>query len=154
MRAARNPRDKPLESRAPRTHLPGGGLNARGAGAASRAKHSGRLPDLTVLSDGDLAALIALVEQELSARRERKRAEFFLSIREQAQALGVAPEEVVAELNRKDQRPAHDRRAKVAPKYRNPANPSETWAGRGVRPKWMQALLAQGKSMDDFKIVP
>jgi DNA-binding protein H-NS len=153
MRAARNPKEKPVKSRARRAHLPGGGLNDRGAGVASSANRSGRLPDLTVLSDDDLAVLIGLVEQELSARRERKRAEFFLSIREQAQALGVAPEEVVAELNRKDQRPAHDRRAKVAPKYRNPANPAETWAGRGVKPKWMQALLAQGKSMDDFKIV-
>lgn len=26
---------------------------------------------------------------------------------------------------------------KVAPKYRNPKNPSETWTGRGRRPRWM-----------------
>jgi DNA-binding protein H-NS len=108
---------------------------------------------LSALSDDDLAALIGLAEQEQAARRERKRADFFLSIREQAQALGVAAEDVVAALSRTDQRPAPDRRAKVAPKYRNPANPAETWAGRGVKPKWMQALLAQGKSMDDFRIV-
>src|SRR5690242_6784701 len=28
---------------------------------------------------------------------------------------------------------------KVAPKYRNPANPSQTWAARGQQPKWLAA---------------
>src|SRR5687767_13094392 len=32
---------------------------------------------------------------------------------------------------------------KVAPKYRNPNNKSETWAGRGARPKWLQALMKE-----------
>ena len=104
------------------------------------------------LSDDDLSALLELVEHELVRRRETKRREFFASVREQAEALGVAPEEVAAELARKDARGVADRRSTVAPKYRNPMNPSQTWAGRGVKPRWMQALLAQGKSMDDFKI--
>jgi DNA-binding protein H-NS len=103
--------------------------------------------------------LIRVAERELSARRDKKRAAFFSTLREQAQALGVAPEEIAAELGRKNVKRAataaaspFDRRATVAPKYRNPENPSETWAGRGVKPRWMQALLARGKSMDDFKI--
>jgi len=33
---------------------------------------------------------------------------------------------------------------KVAPKYRNPANPDQTWTGRGVSPTWVQALKAAG----------
>lgn len=33
---------------------------------------------------------------------------------------------------------------KVAPKYRNPANPDQTWTGRGVSPTWVQALKASG----------
>jgi DNA-binding protein H-NS len=33
---------------------------------------------------------------------------------------------------------------KVAPKYRNPANPEQTWTGRGVSPAWVQALKAAG----------
>ena len=28
-------------------------------------------------------------------------------------------------------------KGKVAPKYRNPKNPAETWAGRGRKPLWM-----------------
>ena len=34
---------------------------------------------------------------------------------------------------------------KVAPKYRNPANPEQTWTGRGVAPAWAQSLKAQGQ---------
>lgn len=33
---------------------------------------------------------------------------------------------------------------KVASKYRNPANPEQTWTGRGVSPTWVQALKAAG----------
>jgi DNA-binding protein H-NS len=28
-------------------------------------------------------------------------------------------------------------RGSVAPKYCNPENPAETWAGRGLRPRWL-----------------
>jgi DNA-binding protein H-NS len=42
---------------------------------------------------------------------------------------------------------------KVAPKYRNPANKSETWAGRGVRPRWLQAALKDGRKIEEFAIV-
>ena len=34
---------------------------------------------------------------------------------------------------------------KVAPKYRNPANPKETWTGRGMQPRWLAALTKKGK---------
>ena len=40
----------------------------------------------------------------------------------------------------------------VYPKYRNPAEPSETWAGRGKKPRWLSAQLELGKQIDDFLI--
>jgi DNA-binding protein H-NS len=43
-------------------------------------------------------------------------------------------------------------RGPVPPKYRNPQNPDETWAGRGLRPKWLIAAIKGGKSADDFLI--
>src|SRR4029077_9180270 len=42
----------------------------------------------------------------------------------------------------------------VFPKYRNPAQPSETWAGRGKQPRWLTAQLRSGKKLDDFRIQP
>src|SRR5918912_476747 len=43
-------------------------------------------------------------------------------------------------------------RAKVAPKYRNPDNPAETWTGRGRQPRWVQAALSGGRSLGEFAI--
>lgn len=40
----------------------------------------------------------------------------------------------------------------VFPKYRNPAQPSETWSGRGKTPRWLTAELRSGKKRDDFRI--
>jgi len=42
----------------------------------------------------------------------------------------------------------------VHPKFRNPDDPSETWAGRGRQPRWVAEQLSSGKKMEDFKIQP
>ena len=55
-----------------------------------------------------------------------------------------------------DVKKSHARRPypQVFPKYRNPAQPSETWAGRGKQPRWLTAQLRSGKKLDDFRIQP
>ena len=40
----------------------------------------------------------------------------------------------------------------VLPKFRNPAEPSQTWAGRGKQPRWLRKQLGSGKRIDDFRI--
>jgi DNA-binding protein H-NS len=45
-------------------------------------------------------------------------------------------------------------RGKAAQKYRNPANSSETWSGRGRPPKWVQRLQAEGTTLDELRIAP
>lgn len=37
---------------------------------------------------------------------------------------------------------------KLPPLYRNPKNHSETWAGRGNRPRWLVAAPKQGKKLE------
>ena len=39
----------------------------------------------------------------------------------------------------------------VVPRYRNPET-SETWSGRGKRPRWLVAAMKAGGGMDDFLI--
>jgi len=41
---------------------------------------------------------------------------------------------------------------KVAPKYRNPANPTQTWAGRGMQPKWLAEAVGKGARLEDYLI--
>jgi DNA-binding protein H-NS len=43
-------------------------------------------------------------------------------------------------------------RGPVAAKYRNPENPAETWAGRGLKPRWLAAAIKSGQKLDDFLI--
>ena len=43
-------------------------------------------------------------------------------------------------------------RGPVAPKYRNPENSAETWAGRGLKPRWLAAALKSGKKLEHFSI--
>ena len=38
----------------------------------------------------------------------------------------------------------------VAAKFRGPNG--ETWSGRGLTPKWLSALVAQGRSKSDFAV--
>jgi DNA-binding protein H-NS len=40
----------------------------------------------------------------------------------------------------------------VAPKFRNPGNPGQTWSGRGKRPRWFVEALAAGKKEKDLLI--
>ena len=39
--------------------------------------------------------------------------------------------------------------SKIAPKYRNPKDPSQTWTGRGRRPNW---IVEAGGDMKRFLI--
>jgi DNA-binding protein H-NS len=40
----------------------------------------------------------------------------------------------------------------VMPKFRNPEQPSETWAGRGKTPRWLAIQLRSGKNKEEFRI--
>jgi DNA-binding protein H-NS len=40
---------------------------------------------------------------------------------------------------------------RVLPKYRNPQT-SETWSGRGKRPRWLVAAMKSGHKIEEFKI--
>lgn len=40
---------------------------------------------------------------------------------------------------------------KVPPKYRDPAT-GATWSGRGLKPKWLEAALASGRTLADFAL--
>jgi DNA-binding protein H-NS len=57
--------------------------------------------------------------------------------------LGVADSEL-----RRERRPY----PKVSPKYRNPTDYSETWAGRGKQPRWLTKQIRSGKKLTDFLI--
>ena len=103
------------------------------------------LIDLSKLSYDDLQTLAADVEKakkRLEARQKRE-------VLKQVKALVAANGFTIAEIIKSASEPA---RAKVQPKYRNPNNPEETWAGRGLKPKWLLAAIEAGADQEDFAI--
>ncbi|MCX8016564.1 MAG: H-NS histone family protein, partial [Rhodocyclaceae bacterium] len=72
---------------------------------------------------------------------------------QQAKALIAQYGLTAAELGFRTRGKAAGDAAKAVAKYANPANPSQTWAGgKGARPKWVKAHLAQGGKLEDLLI--
>ena len=42
--------------------------------------------------------------------------------------------------------------SKVAAKYRNPKDASQTWTGRGRKPNWLAAALKKGQKIESFVV--
>jgi DNA-binding protein H-NS len=97
--------------------------------------------DLKSMSVDELWSLNDFVSLALARRISAEKARLNQRLRQLG--LGAAPHKL-----------SHARRPypKVLPKYRNPAEPSETWAGRGKKPRWLTAQLKSGKQIDDFRI--
>jgi DNA-binding protein H-NS len=108
--------------------------------------------DLEQLADEELRHTMQRVREVLNGRFTSRAQEF----RELAREMGfsVTLSKPGKEDGRRGKRQAQkdDRRRGVSAKYRNPDNPTETWAGRGLRPKWVADKLAQGASLDDLLI--
>lgn len=102
--------------------------------------------DLDVLSLQELKDLQDKISIAIFDFEKRRKAEALDELKALAQAKGFSLDELVDGAKRKKVR------APVAPKYADPANPSNTWTGRGRKPKWMVEALANGGSPEDFAI--
>lgn len=117
--------------------------------------------DLEGFSATELETLITQAKKRKTTLKKRKP---IASVRAKLKAAAAAEGYTIAELfagksakaapARKARKAAKKGRrlGKVAPKYRNPANKSETWTGRGKPPRWMAPLLKKGKKKEDFLI--
>ncbi|GAB4260218.1 MAG: H-NS histone family protein [Pararhodobacter sp.] len=101
--------------------------------------------DLEALSLKELKKLQKSVEAAIADFEDRERRKALAEVEAFARERGLTPADLAALTTRRTRRPA-------APKYANPANPSQTWTGRGRRPRWVDAALASGKSLDDLTI--
>jgi DNA-binding protein H-NS len=90
-----------------------------------------------------LQALKSRLEAALTAKVSERRRELESELSKLA---GFAGGREVSKFGRSG------RMGPVAPKYRNPENPAETWAGRGLRPRWLTAAIKGGKKLEDFAI--
>lgn len=84
--------------------------------------------------------------EELKKREKAEKRNALKAIRELAEARGFSLDELFEE------KPARAQRTKGVAKYRNPADASQTWTGRGRKPVWVLNWLAAGKSIDKLAI--
>lgn len=101
--------------------------------------------DLEKLSLKELKGLQSRVTKEIASFESRKKREALSKLEEKARELGFSLSELTGAASIR-------RRASALPKYANPDEPSETWSGRGRKPRWFSAALAVGRSPEDLSI--
>jgi DNA-binding protein H-NS len=92
------------------------------------------LDDLWILHETVMAILSSKIETQ---KRELER-----QLEELGHRFGGSPDEI----------PQRRPYPKVMPKFQNPAQPSQTWSGRGRQPRWVSELIEAGKTIEDFRI--
>jgi DNA-binding protein H-NS len=100
-----------------------------------------RVSRLERMSLKELTTLHARVQAAIDEKRVTARHQMRAKMERMARASGFSVVELFGGRT--------GRGRTVAPKYRNPKNPSQTWTGRGRRPNW---LVRAGGDMKRFLI--
>ena len=95
----------------------------------------------------ELLAQQSALDRAIQETRAADKAEAVARVRQLMSEHGLA----VADLAAKATAKTGVTGKKVQPKYRDPVS-GATWTGRGLKPKWLQAEIATGKSVTDFAI--
>lgn len=103
--------------------------------------------DISNLSVADLEKLKGSIDQVIASRRDSELTKLCTTIEEMVDESGFSLEEV---LQRLQARP--EKKRIIKPKYRNPANPEQTWSGRGRKPHWVEEWQSSGRSLDECLI--
>lgn len=102
--------------------------------------------NLNSLTLKELRDLQSQVAKAIASFEDRKKKEALAELEERARTLGFSWAELTgAPVSARKRSPA-------VPKYANPADPTDTWSGRGRKPRWFEAALKAGKQPDDLAI--
>ncbi len=93
------------------------------------------------LSLRQLRDLQAKISMTIDVARDRERAKLIQKWGTIAEKRGFTLRELVG---------VQGRRKFFVPKYINPENRSETWTGRGRRPKWLITKIRKGRKLEHF----
>jgi DNA-binding protein H-NS len=101
--------------------------------------------DLNSLSLKELKDLQSQVAKAISGFEDRRKREAIAELEEIARAKGFSLAELTGAA------PTRKRSPSVA-RYANPADKTQTWSGRGRKPRWFSDALAKGKKPDSMAI--
>ena len=95
----------------------------------------------------ELLAQKAALEKQIADAQREQRSDAVAKVKALMAEYGLA----LADIGSKPAAAPKKVAGKVAAKYHNPAT-GDTWSGRGLKPKWLTAALAAGRSLSDFAI--
>ncbi|MDD3935669.1 H-NS histone family protein [Rhodoferax sp.] len=99
----------------------------------------------------DIQNQIAILQKQAEEIRARELAQTIQDILGKMDAYGITVEDLERARGRTRKSVAAAKSGNPAPaKYRGPNG--ETWSGRGLMPRWLAALVAQGQSKEAFAI--
>lgn len=101
--------------------------------------------NLDTLSLKELKDLQGRVAKAISSFEDRHRRATLAEIEELARTKGFTLSELTGISTPR-------KRAPAVAKYANPANKSDTWSGRGRKPRWFAEGLKAGKSPEQMAI--
>ncbi len=110
--------------------------------------------DLESLSHAELQALAEKVQQRMGKLQRNRRSEVRSKVQKLIKDEGFTFDELYGTGSgaRSKKAAGGKQKTSVKPKYRDPADATQTWSGRGKRPRWFQAAINSGKKESDLLI--
>jgi len=102
--------------------------------------------DLSTLSVSQLRDLAQQIPAEIKKRESQEKVNVLNELRALAKSHGYAIEDLLA----KEAKAKSVTGIKVKVKYRHPENAELEWTGRGRKPKWVEAWLANGGTLEQI----
>lgn len=98
--------------------------------------------EINKLSLDELKALHKQVDRAIESYEDRRKKEALAAIDETAKEFGFNLAELTGQKIKKP----------VKAKYVNPNDKTQTWTGRGRKPRWVVEALESGKTLEDLEI--
>ena len=109
----------------------------------------------TSRSDRDTLAKVRTEIRQLEVRAaqfERASSPGIVALRRLIEKYHLTPEDIRLALNGPARKRGVAPGTKLPPKYRNPDDPSQSSAGRGLRPNWLDQILRNGARLEEFEV--
>jgi DNA-binding protein H-NS len=110
--------------------------------------------NLKAMTRKELVKLKKDVIKALTIAEERERRDALKAAEKAAAEFGYSLNELSGSAKPKAAKkgPKGKPKTKAKAKYRNPADTSQTWSGRGRKPLWINAALTNGADITDLEI--
>ncbi|MBE9610593.1 H-NS histone family protein [Chitinilyticum piscinae] len=107
--------------------------------------------DLSGLNYNELVELRKRLDVELVRRKDQEKRQLLQDIEARASESGYTLAELLALAAGGKKAAAGKKTAGVA-QFANPANPEQTWTGRGRKPQWVIDFLGNGGDIEALRI--